>query len=171
MPVNALLVRWNGGWREVTNQPSITLYGRREALLGLGALQSPPEVDRVAGRQLAIFADPRMAIAADVEPMGEPDRPYRSWNVGDTIGVPNYGGGVISQRVRALTGSEDENGEITYSPELGDLILEAHERELLTLKKLADGTLDGESPVATPVSELVTMKTFGSAPMPPKWEG
>lgn len=168
MPVNALLCRYNGGWHEVINQPSIDTFGRREALLGLGALQSPQEVDKVAGQQLAIFADNRMAIAADIEPMGEADRPYRSWNVGDTIQVPAYGGGVISERVRALTGSEDENGEVTYSPELGDLILEAQERQLLALKKMADGTLDGESPVATPVAETVAMKVFGSSPMPPQ---
>jgi hypothetical protein len=167
MPVNALLVRWNGGWREVLAPNSIATFGRREALLGLGALQSPQEVDRVAGQQLAIFGDNRMAIAADVNPIDQTDRPYRGWNVGDTVTVPAYAGGTISQRIRAITGAEDDNGEITYSPELGDLILEAQERELLAIKKMADGTLDGESPVATPVS-LVTspQKPFGGAPFP-----
>src|SRR3954451_9294791 len=112
MPVNVLMCRWVGGGREVRNEASIAAYGRREAFLSTGALQSPQEVDRVAGEQLGIFADPRTAIAADIEPMGQADRPYRSWNVGDTITIPNYGGGTISQRVRALTGAEDENGEV-----------------------------------------------------------
>jgi hypothetical protein len=167
MPVNVLLCRWIGGWREVRHEESIATYGRREALMGLGALQSPQEVDRVAGEQLAVFADQRMAIAADVEPMGVADRPYRAWNVGDTITVPAYGGGTIAQRVRALTGSEDDNGEITYSPELGDLILETQERHEQAIKKMADGTLDGESPVATPVAQTQqTQQGFGGAPFP-----
>jgi len=167
MPVNVLLCRWIGGWREVRHEASIATYGRREALMGLGAIQSPQEVDRVAGEQLAIFADQRTAIAADLEPMGVADRPYRAWNVGDTITVPNYGGGTISQRVRALTGSEDDNGEITYSPELGDLILETQERHEQAIKKMADGTLDGESPVATPVAQTQqTQQGFGGAPFP-----
>lgn len=167
MPINALLVRWDGGWREVRNEASIATFGRREALLGLGALQSPQEVDRVAGQQLAIFANPRMAIAADHAPIGDVDRPFFDYNVADTITVPDYGGGTITQRVRALSGAEDDNGEITYSPELGDLILEAQERELQAIKKMADGTLDGESPVATPATLFVNENEFGTAPMPP----
>ena len=167
MPVNVLMCRWVGGWREVRNEASIAAYGRREAFLSTGALQSPQEVDRVAGEQLGIFGDPRTAIAADIEPMGQADRPYRSWNVGDTITIPNYGGGTISQRVRALTGAEDENGEVTYSPELGDLILETQERHELAIKKMADGSMDGESPVATPVAQTMqAQRTYGGAPFP-----
>lgn len=166
MPINVLLVRWDGGWREIVSQPSIDTFGRREALLVLGALQSPQEVERVAQQQLAIFANPRMAIAADHAPIGVTDRPFLDYNVADTITVPDYGGGTVAQRVRALSGAEDDNGEITYSPELGDLILEAQERELLILKKMADGTLDGESPVATPRTLFRNENDYGTAPFP-----
>lgn len=166
MRVNALLVRWAEGWREVVHQGSIDALGRREALLSLGAIQTREEVDRVAGMQLAVIAFPRMAIGSDLAPMGEADRPYRAFNVGDTITVPDYAGGVISQRVRALTGAEDDNGEITYSPELGDLILEEQERTLQTIKKMSDGTLDGDSPVAQPRLR-VQMQRIWSPPSPP----
>lgn len=166
MTVNVVLVRWDGGWQEVRDEASIAAHGRHEALLSLGAIGSPDEVDRVARRQLAVFANPRMAIAADHAPHGRGDRPFFDYNVGDTITVPDYGGGTISQRVRAISGAEDDNGEITYSPELGDLILEAQERELLTIKKMADGTLEGESPVATPRTMFINENNFGTAPMP-----
>jgi hypothetical protein len=148
--INALLCRWNDGWRQVLHPDSIAAIGRREAFLSLGAIETVEEVDRVAGMQLAVVAFPRTAIATDLAPMGDADRPYFAFNVGDTIGVPDYGTGTISQRVRAITGSEDDNGEITYSPELGDLILEEQERTLQAVKKMADGTLEGESPVAQP---------------------
>lgn len=167
MPINVLLCRWADGWREVVNQASIDKFGRREAMLGLGGLQSPAEVDRVAGMQLAIFGDSRTAIAADLMWADTTDRPYRAFGVSDTITVPAYGGGMISQRVRAMTGSEDDNGEVTYSPELGDLILEEQERTLQAIKKMADGTLEGESPVAMPASAIKsTRKFYGSAPFP-----
>jgi hypothetical protein len=167
MPINVLLCRWADGWREVVDQASVDKYGRREAMLGLGGLQSPAEVDRVAGMQLAIFGDSRTAIAADLMWADTTDRPYRAFGVSDTITVPAYGGGTISQRVRAMTGSEDDNGEVTYSPELGDLILEEQERTLQSIKKMADGTLEGESPVAMPASAIKsTRKYYGSAPFP-----
>ena len=167
MPINVLLCRWADGWREVVNQASIDKFGRREAMLGLGGLQSPAEVDRVAGMQLAIFGDSRTAVAADLMWADTTDRPYRAFGVSDTITVPAYGGGMISQRVRAMTGAEDDNGEVTYSPELGDLILEEQERTLQAIKKMADGTLEGESPVAMPASAIKsTRKFYGSAPFP-----
>lgn len=168
MPINALLVRWQNGWREVTNPTSIATWGRREALLGLGAVDSPQEVDRVATQQLMIFGDVRQEISADHRPMSVADRPYRAYTVGDTITVPAYGGGTINERVRSITGAEDDAGEVTYSPVLGDLILEEQERVLVQIKKMADGTLDGESPAATPVSGIYGIpKIFGTAPFPP----
>ena len=166
MPVNVVLVRWEGGWREVRNQASIDTFGRREALLSLGTVSSPDEVDRIAGQQLAVFGNPRMAIAADHAPHGRGDRPFFDYNVGDTITVPAYGGGTISQRVRAISGAEDDNGEVTYSPELGDLILEEQERTLQALKKMADGTLEGDSPVATPRTTWVNENEWGGGPLP-----
>lgn len=167
MAINALLCRWGDGWREVTHPDSIAAIGRREALLSLGALADIPEVDRVARLQLGVVAFPRTAIAADLAPMGLLDRPYRAFNVGDTIGCPDYGTGTISQRVRALTGAEDDDGEITYSPELGDLILEEQERTLQSVKKMADGTLEGESPVAQPRLRAQIQRIWAPPSMPP----
>lgn len=167
MPINALLCRWAEGWREVLHPASIATYGRREAFLSLGAVQTRDEVDRVGGMQLNVVANPRMAIAADLAPMGQADKPYRTFSVGDTITVPNYGGGTISQRVRALTGAEDEVGEITYSPELGDLILEEQERTLQAVKKMADGTLEGDSPVAQPRLKPQIIRVWAAPAKPP----
>lgn len=150
MATNVVLVRWAEGFHEVKHQGSIDAIGRREALLALGAIENIDEVNRVAGMQLSVVAFPRTAIAADLAPIDYSDRPYRAFNVADTITVPDYGGGTIGQRVRAITGAEDDNGEVTYSPELGDLILEEQERTLQAVKKMADGTLEGDSPVAQP---------------------
>lgn len=173
MPINALLVRWNGGWREIRSDWSIGIYGRREALLGLGALNDPAEVDRCGLMQLAIYHDHRSEISADHDPNSPLDRPYRAYNVGDVITVPDYGGATtVSERVKAIAGAEDDNGEVTYSPTLGDIILEEQERMLQSIKKMADGTLEGDSAIATPVSYVaINKKIYGTAPMPPGGAG
>ena len=156
MPTNVFLVRWKDGWHEVVDPASLAAHPRHEAFLALGSLQSIPEVDRVAGMQLSVVAYPRAAIAADHDPMSVADRPYRSYNVGDIITVPDYGSGKSGQRVRSISGAEDDDGEVTYSPELGDLILEEQERMLLAVKKMSDGTLEGESAVAQPTRVYVS---------------
>jgi hypothetical protein len=106
--------------------------------------------------QLSVVAYPRVAVAADHDPIGLSDRPYRSYNVGDIITVPNYGAGKSGQRVRSITGAEDDDGEVTYSPELGDLVLEEQERVMQAVKKMSDGTLEGDSPVAQPTRVYVS---------------
>ena len=47
MATNVVLCRWAEGFHEVKNQASIDIYGRREALLALGALSNVEEVERV----------------------------------------------------------------------------------------------------------------------------
>jgi len=166
LTTNVLLCRWAEGFHEVKLQASIDAHGRREALLALGALSELSEVERVAKMQLDVVANPRTAIAADLAPIDLTDRPYFAFNVGDTIGCPDYGTGTISQRVRALTGAEDDNGEITYSPELGDLILEEQERTLQAVKKMIDGTLEGDSPVAQPVLRAQPVRVWTTPSQP-----
>ena len=166
MATNVVLCRWAEGFHEVKNQASIDIYGRREALLSLDAIDVVEEVERVAKMQLEVVAFPRTAIAADVAPIDRTDRPYFAWNVGDTITVPDYGTGIIAERVRSITGAEDDNGEITYAPELGDLILEEQERTLQAVKKMSDGTLEGDSPVAQPVLRAQPVRVW-TTPTPP----
>lgn len=166
-----VLCRWAEGFHEVRLQESIDAIGRREALLGLGAIDNIGEVERVAGMQLSVVAYPRTAIAADLAPIDRSDRPYWAFNVADTITAPDYGTGTIGQRVRAITGAEDDDGEVTYSPELGDLILEEQERTLQAVKKMADGTLEGESPVAQPPLRPQILRVWTAPAQPPSGGG
>src|SRR3954470_15467709 len=151
MPTNALLVRTSDGWREVTYPDSMTQFGRREALLDLGSIQEGVEVDRVAGLQLESFGIVHTKIAVDHDPLSVADPPYRSYNVADQIDVPPCPGETADlQRVRTITASEDENGEVTYAPEGGDVVLEEQQRINQAIAKMLAGTLDGESVVAQP---------------------
>lgn len=157
-PTNALLVRWAGGWTEVTDTASIAAHGRQGGLLGLGAAQTVEEAQRIATEQFATFADPREALTVDLVPVDDTDRPYPGFLIGDTVTAP-LRDTPTSERVIALTVAQDDDGQVSYVPELHDVILAAQERHEQALKKMADGTMRGDSVVATPVSAISTGTT------------
>lgn len=171
MQANALLVRYTLGWLERTDPAAITADGRKEALLGIGAIQSAAEANRIADQQLAVYADVRTAIAADLEPVGPADTPYLAFGVGDTITVDDYDGTPVEERVISMTVTEDEDGNLTYAPELKDVILGGQERFAQNLKKMADGTMRGDSKVATPVTSVPVDGAACCAPQPPSFGG
>lgn len=172
-PHNVLLCRWAGGWHEVVDAASVATYGRRVALLGLGAVHSIAEVERIAGEQLGIYADPRTAISADHVPVewsaedGSTDMPYWDFGVGDSIHVPDIDGVSSVERVVAITVAMDEDGVVTYSPELKDVILGQQERWEQATKKMSDGTMRGDSKVATPTGLVATSSPTCCVKTPP----
>jgi hypothetical protein len=169
---NRLLVLWNGGWREVSR--TAAAGARREALLGLGAATSEAQVDTIGASQLDRYADVRTAISIDVVPTGDSDRPYVACGVGDTVTVPGWDGDPVIERVLSITASEDELGVLTFALDCKDLLLQQQERFEEWLKKMANGTMRGDSKVATPVASV--SGGAGSAsdccpPVPPHSEG
>lgn len=156
MAANALLVRWAGGWSEVRDDTAIAAGGRREALLGLGAVHGRDEMDRMARAQLDTYAQARTEVACDLVPVDETDTPYLAFGVGDTVTVPTVDGGTTQDRIVALTVTEDDDGVISFAPEINDVVLRRPERQSQALKKMVDGTMAGDSRVATPVARIQT---------------
>jgi hypothetical protein len=151
--VNALLVRWQGGWHEVLDEASIAAHGRSEMLLGLGAAHTLSEVETIARRLLADRARPRREITAEIAPQGATDTPYVGFGVGDTVDLGAFSG---RERVMALTVAEDEHGNVSYAPELADVWMLHAERYEQAIKKMVDGTGGGTVKVATPASMVAT---------------
>lgn len=149
MAINALLVRSLTGWSEVFRS---TGSFRREACLGLGAQQSPEEAARIANAQLDIYAAPRTEIAADVKPRDATEMPFMAYRPGDYIVAPDWDGTRNDERVLSVGCAMDDNGMITFSVELKDRILGERERTEQALKKMVNGTLRGNSKVATPTA-------------------
>jgi hypothetical protein len=149
--INTLLVRWAGGWREVTDSAAVANHGRHEALLGLGAVGSTTEVDWAARQILTFWVEGQTQITADLRPSSAADTPYEAFDIGDTVTVPARTGGASVERVVALTVAEDDNGQLTWAPDLKAVHLSATERFEQALKKMADGTFAGQSKTATPV--------------------
>jgi len=150
MPTNALLVRWSGGWHEVTDPASIAANGRREAMLSLGAVQSVGELERIAAKHLELFGRVRSQITADTEPIGDSDTPYWAYKPGDTITVPDADGTPVRERVVSMRVSVDQDGNLAFTPQLKDLVLEEEERFDQTIKKMTNGTFGGSAASSTP---------------------
>lgn len=159
MTTNALLVLWHGGWRERIDYANISTGVRVEGLLGLGSIQSPQEADRVADAQLALFSTPRVEITVGTDPIGAADAPYLGYQLGDTVVANN-----ITERVVAISISEDDNGVLTFVPQLRDSLPDEQERLNLAIKKMSNGTLGGSSKSATPISAVNTVSTQNNDP-------
>lgn len=166
MATNALLIRWNGGWTEVTDTISIGAHGRLEGLLGIGAVRSLDEVTRIATGQLAIFADERTMITAGTQPRFDAECPYLGYGVGDTVLVPDVDGTPTSERIVALAVTEDSEGEPVFTPTLHDVILTEQERFNLAIKKMLNGTLHGQSTPATPAAAVAQLDPTCCPPVP-----
>lgn len=131
-PVGAFLLYSRFGWSERTNAASIAAYGRRTALLEIGAPTSVAELNRMADGQFSYFADPRTEANATIMPMSNADAPYWSYTVGDELDTPD---GTL--RLLGLAMEEDENTGLGI-PTLtfGSIILGAQERVFQALNKL-----------------------------------
>lgn len=117
-PVNALLVRWAGGYLEVEDAASITAHGRHEEFLSVGDAESTVEAERVALGQLARLAWPAEAVAVTTEPIGTDDVPYVDYGTADLILGPDSTGTPRTWRVIGFTVTEDDEGVPIYAPTL-----------------------------------------------------
>jgi len=159
--VTSALVRWAGGWSEVTNPTAVAAHGRVEGLLGLGALSSPAEVLRVADAQLATFGNPREEINAGIEPVDTTDTPYLAFRPGDVVTVPDSTGTPTAERVVAMTVSvDDATGRVIFTPTLRDRLLDQSVRLAQATKKMINGTFGGASQVAQPVVPVAKPNGF-----------
>lgn len=147
MPTNVLLVRYARTWTEVTDATSISANGRKEAMLALGAIQTVEEAQRVAARELAFLVNQRtmITVTQDDSYTSDANTPYLAYKPGDTITVPDAALAPSAERVIAITVDEDDNGELTFVPELKDLILAAAERFEQDIRKMNRGNLGGSN--------------------------
>lgn len=148
--VNALLVRWRDGFHAVEDTGSVAVHGRHEGYLELGAAQSVDEVERVAASVFALEAIPTVATTVGLEPVGAGDAPYVDFDVADYVTAPDERGVDGSFRVRALSVSEDDNGNPLFVPELRSLLEENDELLQRWLRRMASGALGGRTESASP---------------------
>lgn len=142
MPTNALLIKYENGWAERTTTATPE---RIEAMLAVGALNSLPEVERVADGQLDVFGDPREQVTFALSPSVTATAAN-----GDTVVTPLAAGGTSTERIQTRGVSENANGDVTVALIVKDGVLEAQEAFDQAVKKMSNGTLGGVAVVATP---------------------
>src|SRR5690606_41130373 len=98
---------------------------------------------------VAEFAEGQTQITVGIDPVDA--QPLRDWRVGDTVFVDG-----AMRRVMAVTGriDPDRPGQITWVPQLGDIIEPFTLRTARAQKKMTNGTLGGTSKIASPLSSV-----------------
>ena len=170
MASNAMLCRWSGGWHEVIDSTSIGAHGRRECLLGIGAVQSIPQVESIAQGQLGIFANVRQQFTTTIETRDESNMPYWAVGLGDQVTVPDDTLAPDTVRMLSVTVTEDAEGFPIFAPQLNDLIFQQDEATANAIKKMSNGTVGGNSTVAQPAAFIAT-PTPNCCPPPPPGSG
>jgi hypothetical protein len=154
---NALLTRYDSGFRTDTDSSSISANGRREAFVALSNVRSNANSDTIVAAYLAAFKAGVTTVTADVVPTTTAQTPYvGGWAAGASVTVPrpsNSGTGEVMQ-VRAITVTENQDGELSFTPEL---IRAEESRSLLVnqqLQRLGNGTLNGRVNNAVVASDV-----------------
>lgn len=163
MIVNALLVSWSDGMFEISSASSIAAFGRREYMLELGSVGSEDEARVKAAAEIERLAAGELEFAAEIAPVYNGDTPYLGFGVGDAIQVPNSTGELVFKRLTSVAVNEDEDGELGWQLELGNVILTAEERHQVALDKANIGSLRGNSVVATPPSQNLPTQPMAGA--------
>ena len=154
---NAILTRFDGGYRTDTNAGSISSNGRREAFLSLGSVRSSPNTDRVVSEYLGTLLGGVTTVTAQVQPTTVANTPYvGQWTPGASVTVPRPSASGVGEvmQVRAMTVTEDDDGVLSFTPEL---VRQAATRQTLVdtnLKRLGAGTLSGRSQSATLATDI-----------------
>lgn len=159
--INALLVRYDGGYFEALDTSSIAASGfgvRRESLLSVADMRSPDEATRVADSTLASYARTRTAVEANLEPLDNSEVPYVGFDVGDSVTVDDETDTPATSRVQAISVSEDAEGAVIWTPELGDIIEDPGRRTTRWLRRMDNGTLAGRSESAQPLQVPITRR-------------
>lgn len=149
MPKNILLVRWKGGFAEKEDPASEAVYGRREAFLSVANIDSEASIESVGAQALSAYSLPRTGISASYEPLSDAETPYVGLFPGDSLTAPDAAGTPTTYRVEGFTATEDDDGNLTFTPELSTLLETDRRRQQRWLSRVGSGTLAGRSATAT----------------------
>jgi hypothetical protein len=144
MITNALLVKYQGGYVEVTDDTSIGADGRFEGYL---TVQVSSEADAIAAgtAMLAVTTTAQPAVSLGIEP-STGDEPYVDFGVGDTVTVPTPSGGTLTERVVSLTVTEDDEGDPTFVPEVNRLTVPVDQRVAAKVAGITAGSVGDPTP-------------------------
>lgn len=151
---NHVLIEWGDGQLDGGIPASEATHGRLESFLSLSNVRNGPSAIRTAVATLTPLADVAESVVVEIQPTETDDVPYLDFGMGDTISVSTT---ALTQdyRVVAISCQEDENGYLTWFPELATATEIYQQKQQRWLRRTANGTLDGQSRSATPSSDHI----------------
>jgi hypothetical protein len=112
------LVRSADRWTSATNSAGVSARGRRETFLEFGNLSGTATPNAAASRVLARTAVVGRSVQR-VSAIPTPDaRPFLDFAPGDRVTVTSTTATISTARVLSITLLEDDDGLVTYEPEL-----------------------------------------------------
>lgn len=123
MLTTVMLVEWAGGWTAITAEGAIPTFGVREASLNYTTQQSIEEVVRLAGAELSgMFAKTRQQMTVEHRPANLAETPYVGYIPSDRVTADDFEGDSTLFPVLSMAVTENDDGEVTFVPVLGDII-------------------------------------------------
>lgn len=154
---NALITRFQGGYRTDTDAASISANGRRESFLSLTSTPNSASTSEAIGRYLDVLDSGITTVRASLLPVTTVDTPYAGgWSTGATVTVPRLSNALAGESmvVRSITVDEDDAGVLSFTPELVRPASTRFEQADGQLRQLNSGTLNGRSASATIAGDL-----------------
>lgn len=149
MSYNALLIRWKHGYTTV----GATTPPLRFGYLALGSIETESEAKRIGGQELLRVAGVRdqISLGADPSPLNPANAYGSGWDVGDYVIARNREGTTSPARILQVSIVEDDDAMLSILPELSTLLEQQEVRTQRWLSRMADGTMNGTSEVASPI--------------------
>ena len=127
---NRALVQYKGGYTYAENEASMTKYGQRDSLMEFGIANTAGAAELLGDAVLSSIAT-TSSLGGSGDIVGHRNEtysgsvipvhgaiPFLDWNVGDSISAPSSNGLMRPHRVLSLSCTEDEQGNLTFDPEL-----------------------------------------------------
>ena len=155
---NAILTRFQGGYRTDTDSGSISANGRRESFLSLTSTSNSAATTAAIDEYIDTLDSGITTVRAGLLPTSAAQTPYAgAWGPGATVTMPRLSNSLTGEtmQVRSITVSEDDaNGALSFTPELVRPAATRFEQADGQLRQLNDGTLSGRSAAATIAGDL-----------------
>lgn len=155
---NAILTRFQGGYRTDTDSGSISANGRRESFLSLTSTSNSAATTAAIGEYIDTLDSGITTVRAGLLPTSDAETPYAgSWGPGATVTMPRLSNSLTGEtmQVRSITVTEDDaTGALSFTPELVRPAATRFEQADGQLRQLNDGTLSGRSAAATIAGDL-----------------
>lgn len=146
---SAVLARWRDNWHDASRTP-VAGYGARTEHLQIPQVPTVDAAEEIVGTLLDLWNREQVQTTARIKPRTDAQVPAIAIHEGDTVPLPGRDGDPTPMVVQSWSVAVDQDGQIGYEIEAGDLIRSRVEQIDGWLKRMADGAIEGQTRQALP---------------------